>query len=243
MLPPEEGLLIDSPSVSYTGTSVLEAMTLAKNYNASLLDLVTSAQPDPSSKILDFGAGLGTYVDMLRERGYEPDCAELDDGLSHALTGRGYRAVKDVAELEPRSYSLIYALNVLEHIEDDAETVGRLSGLLAPGGRLLIYVPASQVLYSAFDRVVGHYRRYTRSSLRRIVEGAGLEVAELRYCDPLGWPTALLFKYVGSKDGELTPRSVAMYDRFVFPASRRLEPVFGQAFGKNVLAVAEYRLA
>lgn len=233
--------MIDSPSVSYTGADVLEAMTSAKNYNEALVALITSQEPDPSSKILDFGAGFGTYADMLRERGYNPDCLEVDDGLCHALSGKGYRVAKDAAELEPRSYSLIYTLNVFEHIENDVETFRRLSALLAPAGRLLIYVPASQVLYSAFDRLVGHYRRYSRSTLSILADEAGLDVIELRYCDPLGWPTALLFKYAGSKDGKITSRSVAAYDRLIFPSSRRLESVFGQVIGKNVLMVAEYR--
>ena len=233
--------MIDSPSVSYTGADVLEAMTSAKNYNRALVALITSEQPDPTSKILDFGAGLGTYADMLRQRGYKPDCLEVDEGLCHALSGKGYQVARDMAELEGRSYSLIYALNVFEHIENDVDIVKRLSGLLAPGGRILIYVPAFPVLYSAFDKLVGHYRRYTRSSLSDLAEAADLTIKELRYCDPLGWPTALLFKYVGSKDGTITSRSVATYDRLVFPASKNLEPLLGRTLGKNVLMIAEYR--
>jgi SAM-dependent methyltransferase len=177
----------------------------------------------------------------LRERGYTPDCLEVDEGLCQGLSARGYHVATDIGSLTPRSYDLIYALNVMEHIENDVDTVKQLSGLLAPGGRILIYVPAFQVLYSAFDRLVGHYRRYTRSGLRGLADAAGLTVTDLRYCDPLGWPAAFAYKFVGSKEGELTSGSVATYDRYVFPTSKRLETVFGRAFGKNVLLVAEYR--
>jgi SAM-dependent methyltransferase len=233
--------LNDTPSIAYAGAGVLDAMTYATNYNAALLELITSEQPDRSARILDFGAGLGTYVDMLTELGYSPDCLEVDEGLCHALAAKGYQVTTEVGSLEPRSYDLIYALNVLEHIENDLGTMRRLSELLAPGGRLLIYVPASLTLYSAFDKLVGHYRRYTRAGLRVLADAAGLDVVELRYCDPLGWPTALVFKLVGNKDGNITPRSVAAYDRAVFPLSKRLEAIFGQTFGKNVLLVAEFR--
>jgi SAM-dependent methyltransferase len=246
MTPPDEQqehVTESSQFVPYTGTAVLEAMTEAKNYNEFLVDLIVAEEPDRGARVLDFGAGLGTFADMMRGRGYNPDCAEVDEELCQHLTAKGYNVATDVGTLEPRSYDLIYTLNVMEHIENDFDTVKQLSGLLAPGGRILIYVPASQVLYSAFDRLVGHYRRYDRARLRNIASASDLTVKELRYCDPLGWLAAFAYKLIGDKEGELTPRSVATYDRFVFPLSRRLEPIFGQGIGKNVLLVAEYRAA
>jgi SAM-dependent methyltransferase len=227
--------------VAYSGTDVLEAMTAAKNYNEALLDLVVSAQPDRNARVLDFGAGLGTFADMLRGRGYNPDCVEVDERLCQTLTTKGYNVATDMNSVKPRSYDLIYSLNVMEHIENDVDVVTQLGGMLAPGGRLLIYVPASRVLYSAFDRAVGHYRRYDRAGMRNLASAAGLTVKELRYCDPVGWLAGLAYKFVGDKEGTLTPRSVATYDRYAFPLSRRLEGVFGQLIGKNVLLVAEYQ--
>jgi SAM-dependent methyltransferase len=226
--------------VAYSGTDVLEAMAAAKNYNEALLDLIVAAQPNRGARVLDFGAGLGTFADMLRLRGYNPDCMEVDEGLCQTLESKGYNVATNMGSAEPRSYDLIYTLNVMEHIENDVDVVKQLGELLAPGGRLLIYVPASQVLYSAFDRAVGHYRRYNRDGLRNLASSAGLSVKELRYCDPIGWLAGLAYKFVGDKEGTLTPRSVAVYDRFAFPLSRRLESVFGQLVGKNVLLVAEY---
>ena len=65
----------------------------------------------------------------------------------------------------PPGVDLIYTSNVLEHIDDDLAALKQLRATLSPGGRIAIYVPAMQVLYSDMDRSLGHYRRYGRQEL------------------------------------------------------------------------------
>ena len=72
----------------------------------------------------------------------------------------------DVSTFEAdRQYDTIVMMNVLEHIEDDAAAVAALREGLKSGGRLVVYVPAFMLLYSKFDREIGHYRRYKREPL------------------------------------------------------------------------------
>jgi SAM-dependent methyltransferase len=75
---------------------------------------------------------------------------------------------------------------VIEHIEDDRAAVRRMRDALAPGGTLILSVPALSALYGPKDREVGHYRRYDREALLRLMDRADLEVRFCRYWNLLG---------------------------------------------------------
>ena len=130
-----------------------------------------------------------------------------------------------------------------KHVEDDQTSLCRLAAKLARGGRLLIYVPAFQCLWTSLDERVKHYRRYRRRELERLARSAGLTVWKTRYVDSLGFFAALGFKVFGNKNGHLSERAVSLYDRCLVPLSRLLDLLAGRLFGKNVYLIAskDYR--
>src|SRR5215469_12165583 len=144
-------------TMSYPGTSVLEVMTEAKRYN-DYLSLLIDRHVWPGARVLDFGAGTGTFTIPLLRRGVEVVCVEPDDMLLAQLEDAGATVVK-LEDIADQSLDLIYTLNVLEHISDDTGTVHSLAAKLKPGGVLFIYVPAFRILYSSFDARIGHLRR------------------------------------------------------------------------------------
>jgi len=212
----------------------LEVMEEAVRYNRFLLGLV---QPLAAAgrRVLDFGAGSGTFAQPLRAQGADVVCVEPDPQLRLRLAEKSLRVVTDLREVEGGSIDLAYSFNVLEHIEDDAAALAALARVLRPGGRLVLYVPAFMVLYSAMDRRVGHLRRYRKRALARLVEGAGLAVEDVRYADSLGFVAALAFRAVGSRSGELSRGAVRFYDRWLFPASRALDACLAPLAGKNLV--------
>lgn len=216
----------------YTGAGNLEVMEEAVRYNDFLLGLIL---PLASGRVVDFGAGSGTFATKLRERNISIQCVEPDAALRRELEAKGLRAHPSVEELAGESIDLVYSLNVLEHIEDDAAALAGLRRVLKPGGRLLLYVPAFMVLYSAMDRRIGHVRRYTKSTLVDVVRGAGFRIDEVRYADSLGFLAALAFKALGPRSGELNIRSVRLYDRYLFPLSRALDVLLHPVIGKNLI--------
>lgn len=220
----------------YTGRDNLEAMTEAKNYNAFLVDLVRTHCA--AGRVLDFGAGSGTFALPLHASGRDIVCVEPDAGLRALLADDGLAAVASTDELAPASIDCAYTLNVLEHIEDDVAALAGLADRLRPGGSLFVYVPAFEVLFSAMDEKVGHFRRYRRRELEEKLERAGYEVLESRYVDSLGFAASLVYKLVGDASGTISPRSVALYDRYAFPLSRLLDRLCGRLLGKNLLCVA-----
>jgi SAM-dependent methyltransferase len=209
-----------------SGGANLEVMEQAVRYNRFLLDLI-----QPRGRVLDFGAGTGTFARPLAASGIDIVCVEPDpqEGL------KGLRVYRDASELAPDSIDLVYSFNVLEHIADDAAALAALRRVLKPGGRLLLYVPAFMVLYTSMDRRIGHVRRYRKHTLRELVQQAGFKVTEARYADSLGFLAALAYKALGPASGELNPRSVRLYDTYVFPLSRMLDLALDPLIGKNLI--------
>src|SRR6185436_18923690 len=81
--------------------------------------------------------------------------------------------------------SIIY-VNVLEHVENDAEELASVHDALAPEGRIFIFVPALPALYGNFDKEVGHFRRYTKTDLETKSRQAGFRILKSSYFDLAG---------------------------------------------------------
>lgn len=226
---------------AYTGTDNLAAMEHARNYNRHLTDLLRRFAS--GNRVLDFGAGTGTFAKHIAADGLSVQCVEPDAMLRQRLAAAGLSCVAALPEIADRSVDFVYSLNVLEHIEDDLAVLRELHRCLKPRGRLLLYVPAFQLLYSAMDRKVGHFRRYRKGQLVDKLARAGFDVHVARYVDSIGFLVTLLYKAIGSRSGELDAFSVRLYDRWLFPASRRLDRLSGRVFGKNLLVVAQAETA
>lgn len=127
---------------------------------------------------------------------------------------------------------------MLEHIEDDAAVLGQFFSKIRPGGKLLVYVPAFQVLFSSMDTKVGHVRRYTRKELGAKTKAAGFSIRTNEYVDCAGFAASLLYKFVGNDSGEINEKALIAYDRLVFPISRFADKGFKHLLGKNVHLVA-----
>jgi SAM-dependent methyltransferase len=222
---------------SYTGIDNLEVMKEAENYNRFLVDLVT-AQARPQDRIVDFGAGAGTFALPVTAAGHAVCCVENDAVLIERLHSLGLPVRSDLAQFDDASVDYLYSLNVLEHIADDAKVVDLWFRKLRPGGRVLVYVPAFDLLFSSMDRKVGHQRRYRLRGLSAILRASGFSIHTARYADSLGFLATLLFKLVGSDSGDIDRGALKFYDRVLFPISCALDVLVGAVVGKNVYVVA-----
>ncbi len=221
----------------YTGVENLEVMREAENYNHYLQSLVERHAGD-ARRVIDFGAGSGTFAIPCAAAGFDVTAVEPDDRLRAMVTAAGIAAVPDAAALPNDGFQYAYTLNVLEHIEADVEALRTLRAKHVPGGRLFVYVPAFPVLFTSMDAKVGHVRRYTRPTLRANLERAGFEIRTLRYVDSLGFPASLVFKAFDNGRGDVNRGMLRLYDRLAFPVSRALDTLTHRWFGKNLIALA-----
>ncbi len=221
--------------------TVLEDLAEAVHYRRWLVDL---ALPWLGDDPLEVGSGLGLYAAEWRSAGVPRlTVSETDAGRLAPLRGRfaaddgvSVRELR-VPVAEPASYSAVVAYNVLEHIADDAGALRGLAGLLRPGGRVVLVVPAFPSAMSRFDRAIGHYRRYRARSLREVVERAGLEVEVLHHVNSVG----LLGWYVAVKLLRGRPRAgllLTVYDGAIVPWLRRVESRWRPPFGQSLFLVA-----
>lgn len=221
----------------YSGHDNLESMKSAINYNHYLISMIKD-NFSKSEDLLDFGCGAGDYADKLKRLGFSVIGCEIDPQLRRDCRAKGIECFENILEIDG-NLSQIYSMNVLEHIENDLQTLEILNSKLKAGGKLLIYVPAHQLLYSAMDRHVGHFRRYSNGSLKEVIEKAGFKVNYTKQVDSLGYLIAFIYRFLPASRGVISPTSVKIYDTFLFPISLLLDRVAGNRFGKNILLVAE----
>lgn len=220
------------------GGENLEVMQDAHNYNSFLRGLVRRYATD-TSKVLDFGAGIGTFSDAAGVDRQRIHCVEPDEASRGVLTQKGFNAHRSLDGIADETVTYAFSLNVLEHIEDDAAAMRELGRVTRPGARLFVYVPAFSILFTSMDRQVGHVRRYRLRQLCRLAEDNGFRVEHAAYADFLGFFATLLFRLFDRNEPRpLNAGMIKTYDRFIFPMSRLLSVPFSRLLGKNVFVVA-----
>ena len=170
-----------------------------------VLSALRRAVPDLASRrLFDVGCGSGGLLAFLSRSGV--GVAGACDVYPESL--RLVRAQLDaplvlVDEGRPlplgRGYDLLGMFDVLEHIDDDVGALRALRESLAPGGALVLTVPAHQWLFDEMDEIAFHRRRYDRAGLRRALEESGFEVRLLsHFMSPLV-PLLVLMRSAGRR--------------------------------------------
>lgn len=133
-------------------------------------------------RAIEIGASGGGNCRVLAAHGWDVLATEyLAEGVEIARA-RGLNAIQADARdlpLPSRSFDLLVAFDVLEHIDDDERAAAEIMRILRPGGTALIAVPNGMDLWSQHDVLNNHIRRYDRDGLTKLIEGAGLVIETL----------------------------------------------------------------
>lgn len=155
---------------------------------ADLLEVVLGPFLGTPVRTLDVGSADGPSVSWMR-RGHRHVTLDLfPEGLR---PGEGVCGSAMALPFMDEAFDVVAAFDVVEHCENDALAVSELARVLAPGGRMLLSVPAYQWAWSDHDVRAGHHRRYTRPRLLRLVEDAGLAVTRSTYAFAAVFPLFL----------------------------------------------------
>ncbi len=222
-----------------------ERMSQARNYFAWQERLV---RQELGRRVVEVGCGLGNFTGMLLDRDAvvaidsEPACIERlrerypnQPNLHVFCCDAGAPEFAQVAAFRPDS---CVCLNVLEHIADDARALQAMAAVVAPGGVIVLLLPAFQALYGPIDRNLGHFRRYTVPSITRLANHSGLRVRRAHYMNFIGffgwWINAHVLRRQAQSLGQ-----IGIFDRYLVPVFSRLESWVRPPLGQSVFAVLE----
>jgi len=202
-------------------------------------------------RILEIGCGTGHNFGMLRRFG-RLDALEVDSAARALASSRLGHAVGDaplpaLGGVPDGAYDLIALLDVLEHVDGDKAALESIATKLAPGGHILLTVPAYQWLWSAHDAAHHHKRRYSKRTLRAVIEAAGLKADRLGYFNSLLFPIAAAARIAGnllgktSGDDKMPPAPLNRLLQGIFSLERHLVGRVPLPAGVSLFAVVSTR--
>jgi 2-polyprenyl-3-methyl-5-hydroxy-6-metoxy-1,4-benzoquinol methylase len=211
-----------------TGKATLEAVSSADRFNRWMYQTI---KPFCSGRILEIGSGIGNISRFFIEDHQlimlsdirEDYCRNLfrDFGNSPGVLGIEVLDLTDPG-FDTRfswhfgKFDTVIALNVVEHISDDELALNNCHKLLAKGGQVVILVPSYQKLYNRFDRELGHYRRYTKTSLSRVFSNTEFQIIHTN---------------------EIIPEKQMRLYNYLMPAIRNLDKIIFNRVGLSTIMV------
>jgi len=205
-------------------------------------------EPPPSAQVLEVGCGPGGNLEMLRPfgavRALEPDGEARDHAAARSGLEVAQGALPDNVIFAPRSFDLICAFDVIEHVNDDAASVKALAELIRPPGFLVATVPAYGWMWSLHDEAHHHKRRYGRKGFEALFEAAGLTVIRASHFNTLLFPLVLLVRIAkrllgtAREDDRMPPAWLNRILGKVFAAERGWVRGVGLPFGLSIVVIA-----
>jgi SAM-dependent methyltransferase len=172
--------------------------------------VIDDLQLPQQARILDAGCGSGRNMVDLAHHGSVTGI-ELSQMSVQLARERDSGEVVEGSVLEmpfaDSSFELAASLDVIEHLQDDLTALSELRRVVAPGGALLVTVPAYQWLWSGHDEINHHHRRYTRSSLLQVAQQAGWEPVRTTYFNSLLLPAAITLRVLDRFSSSKTTES------------------------------------
>ena len=229
------------------GFETLRVIADAVNFNNWTCEVIS---PFCSGKILEIGSGIGNISERFINKGADITVSDIRNNYISFLKQKlpqldqGNKILRmDLVDPEFdlrfshlfESFDTIFALNVIEHIEDDGLAVQNCRKLLKSGGKLLLLMPAYQWLYNSFDKELYHFRRYNRKSMADLIRNAGFSTEQTFYFNAGGIPGWFVSgKLMHNKT--IPQGQMIVFDKLV-PAFRLLDKLLMKKIGLSVIGV------
>lgn len=231
-----------------SGLQTLERFANATRFNRWMFDTI---QPYCKGHVLEVGSGIGNLSRFFLENNFRLTVSDLRDEYLNILHNKfgghpnlaGIQPIDlAVVNFEERFHDLlecfdtIVALNVVEHIQNDAQAIANCKKMLKPGGHLIVLVPAYRWLYNQLDVELGHYVRYQAGSLKKLLRSQQLEIMALRYFNAVGIFGWMINGRIFRK--KLIPRGQLQIFNKLVPLIKFVDSITLRSIGLSVLSVA-----
>jgi hypothetical protein len=237
-LPAENESMPESPSFQYMG-SELEIFAHASHWKSYVQ---SKLRPYLMGDVLEVGAGIGGTTQALSDGTQRRwVCLEPDSEFAKKISSLPHLRNCEVLvgmlpDINPEEkFDAILYIDVLEHIKEDADELVQAAQHLKTNGVIIVLAPAFPWLYTPFDAAIGHFRRYTKNSLRAVAP-QGLREEKCIYLDAFGVLASagnlLFLRAANASTGQMR-----FWDNYLVPISRIMDRVFAFSLGRSVLAV------
>jgi len=224
------------------GSHILHSLERAQSFNRWMAE---SIAPYIGARVLEIGAGIGNITSWLVPRDFYV-ASDINphylDYLKNLALGKPYLQISRVDLEDPKCFEpwagrfdTVVCLNVLEHVRDPVIALRNMHEALAPGGRVVLYVPQDQKRYSSLDEVLGHRCRYSKEMLSDELRSTGFEVEDLRDFNHFGVPGWFLNGKILKR--RHFSRSQLKIFNILVPLVRRVDRAFPWS-GLGIIAVA-----
>lgn len=219
----------------------LESLGGASHYSTWVFDLIAK---EISGRVLEIGCGIGTYTKMIAPLAesvvaidIEPTFVARARSVTSDLPNVEIRLVDFADMVAEEGFDTIVVLDVVEHLSDELTAIEKMFSLLEPGGCLVVKVPAIPFLFGEMDRAVGHFRRYTRTSLSASMRRGGLSPRRVEY---MNVPGILPWWFNGRVRARSNPENVqiGLFNQLV-PFFRSVEKLIRPPIGLSLIAIGE----
>lgn len=220
---------------SFYQQKVLESLAQANSYNEWLIKKIENYL---GSNILELGSGLGSITLKIKDKGFNILPSDIDRSFLKILKKIDKKAIYlDVLNIKlGKKFDTIIAINVLEHLDDDLQSLKNIFNLLTTQGILILLVPAHQFLFGSYDKMVGHFRRYSKKDLSKLLLKTGFRIQKINYHNKLaalGW--FINAKLLKRKD---FPKYQLYLVNWLVPLLDLFDKVIPFNFGLSIICVA-----
>ncbi len=182
----------------------------------SFLSKIMPCTPTKTSKVLEIGCGTGGNSEILNQYGETYGMEVFDEAIEYSKKNKFKHVKKGKLPSEipflKNYFDLIVALDVIEHVREDSQSLKALSEFLKPNGYLVITVPAYQFLWGKHDKERHHMRRYTKKKLINIIDTKQYIIEYISYFQFFLFPLLLIKRLFIDKLKIVKGKQVAQSD-------------------------------
>lgn len=227
-------------------TETLYRVRILKNYNNFVFNLI---KPYLGERLLELGSGIGNISKFLVSIKKEVILSDYNKEYLEILKNKfiynpyvkilkiDLNDFSDFNKLKEENIDTVIAINVLEHIENDLRVLENLKNIIKNQGKLILLVPAHKILFSNFDKELGHFRRYSKKELVDKLNANGFYIENLKYINflsAIGW--FFVYKLLKRKHFSIVGLRIL---NLIIPIIILIEKYIKFGFGLSIFVVAK----